>query len=519
VFWFAQLVMKSFHSPWIHPFLAKTGFGVAHPCHAREKMSNQVLFICHLWWWFGDCAWACSTPIHMPELDWLKHPFGLVKTSFCHSLTGQNGTVHCELTPQWMMCFEGHGFDTQRSQSPQSEPSSCHAMAGEVHWHHTKSAQGSIRNECACRATLTVENTWSGQPVWRLTHARLRHTPTSHNKVTVILRWISAVHIEFPLNFTRSTTRNCAQLQCDLMVWHHRSCLHAGDDFQACVDHVLLPLCLSQSCTSCQSPFSSHQLQEGAERIRHKRQCCQSPPTVLIMSLPFCRNPPLKQCNEQNSHQCDNHEMSTDVRHFHHWKTGQSRFQVPKTAIFLTNGKVWLDISQWFAFVIRACRNVGLKNVVTRSCNKHILVIPCMQLMCASWLVECCEWEHQREKNAHRVAVNVSVTAVSGALSIFLKICVSSTNNPPQVSQQSFGLQAPKQSLLDQNWPCGQVLDSDVNWNIHFSSWLLVLVVGTAANQSDRTQQNWSCQNGLFGVILASWTPLRGHFRRMECSL
>jgi len=42
-----------------------------------------------------------------------------------------------------------------------------------------------------------------------------------------------------------------------------------------------------------------------------------------------------------------------------------------------------------------------------------------MQPMCASWLVECCGWEHQREKIAHRVAFNVSVTAGFGALSIF----------------------------------------------------------------------------------------------------
>jgi len=56
---------------------------------------------------------------------------GLVSTSFCHSLTGQNGTAHCAFTPQWMLCMwkpsEGHGFEPPRSkrlsqQSLQSKP-------------------------------------------------------------------------------------------------------------------------------------------------------------------------------------------------------------------------------------------------------------------------------------------------------------------------------------------------------------------------------------------------------------
>jgi len=43
--------------------------------------------------------------------------------------------------------------------------------------------------------TIIYRNAWSGQPV-------LRHAPTSRNEVIVIMRWISTIHVEVPLNLT-----------------------------------------------------------------------------------------------------------------------------------------------------------------------------------------------------------------------------------------------------------------------------------------------------------------------------
>jgi len=45
----------------------------------------------------NDCNDGASPSLH--ARNWL------VKTSFCNSLTGTNGTVHCEFTPQWMLCM------------------------------------------------------------------------------------------------------------------------------------------------------------------------------------------------------------------------------------------------------------------------------------------------------------------------------------------------------------------------------------------------------------------------------
>ena len=302
----------------LHEFIisccSKNHLGVAHLCHVRENMSNQVLFTRHLWWWFGHCIWAlCLTS---------------QKLSSCWS---------------WFlsMCWP-------------------------------------------CVDFIVTE---------------------------------SIMHI-MPKSF-----------------------------FTACVIFQLQP---NSFCCTLFPGINSKKVLGGSDT---RGNVNNPPPNVLILHLPFDRNPFGEQCNEQNSHQHHIYEMFTNARLFHHWKTGQSRIQVPKTAIFLTNGKVWLGISHRFAFVIWAHRNVVWKMLSqghARNMFLSLMFCACNQCVLLGLLnvVD----GNTKEKKLHTVLLSMSVwLLVLVRWAFFMKICISSTNNPPQVSQGSFRLQAPKHSLLDQN--------------------------------------------------------------------
>jgi len=136
-------------------------------CGQQAKMPSSSL--CHLIHVLFECA---AHRLHTRN--------GLVKTSFCQKPHGSSGSVHCEFTPQWTLCM---WKPSKRSQVWSSTVKCSHCSTsppeGTAHCDHVESAQRSVRNKCACQTKLTVENTWSGQPVWRLTHARLWCAPTN----------------------------------------------------------------------------------------------------------------------------------------------------------------------------------------------------------------------------------------------------------------------------------------------------------------------------------------------------
>jgi len=144
--------------------------------------------------------------------------------------------------------LKGHGFDTQRSQSLQSKPSSYHATVGKVHSHYTNTAQRSIRkasthtektNRTATVFTrshgrfpcdlllLTVDTHWSGQPLCYSDY-RTRIEECGIFRLIRLLRLRNQSHERSDSHPTLSQcdsqrtpleipSRNRTQMQCDLL--------------------------------------------------------------------------------------------------------------------------------------------------------------------------------------------------------------------------------------------------------------------------------------------------------------
>jgi len=140
------------------------------PSHA---CSQQPLFFCQIAMQRScKCnSVACNSLLQCPN----SHTrIGLVISSFCHSLTGQNGTAHCEFTPQWMLCMwkasERSQVRTSTVEKTQSTVTAMQALCHEArHTETTWHQPNGLRSWCSHRAnrTSTVTTTHRTEDSYR----------------------------------------------------------------------------------------------------------------------------------------------------------------------------------------------------------------------------------------------------------------------------------------------------------------------------------------------------------------
>jgi len=198
-----------------------------------------------------------SALIHTPELAWFSHPFVI-------ALPGQNGKVHCEFMPQWMLHMQkpseqGHQFEPQRSNAvtttqalharrqATSKPSK---LAGKVHCDCTGTAQSSVRKVSTHTKQKQDINGLHHTSNGRFGHGCLsKHTDGLANRCRGALRLLSLLRLRNQLH--EQSDSHPAVNRCD----SQQTPLQIPSRNQAETQHNLLPPSLHMLCMSVSFRF------------------------------------------------------------------------------------------------------------------------------------------------------------------------------------------------------------------------------------------------------------------------